>query len=87
MTHYSEGDHEADYPAQAILHLLLGRHPAVVAFDELVRELAHAPEHHGVAESVIRDGVSDLVGDGLAHRLDGFVLASRAAVRASVLIG
>jgi hypothetical protein len=69
-----------------VLGLLVSRHPGFVSFDELVRELVSAPEHHGLSEFAVRDGIADLVGDGLAHRLDQFVMASQAAVRANTLL-
>lgn len=78
---------EVDRAAVAVLGVLLTRHPAVVAIEELVREFVEAPERYGLSEPEVFDGVADLVGDGLAHRLDRFVVASRAAVRASSLIG
>jgi hypothetical protein len=77
----------SDRAAMAVLGVLLARHPALVAVDELVREVGEAPERHGLSEPEVRDGVADLVGDGLAHRLDRFVVASRAAVRAARLVG
>lgn len=57
-----------------ILHHVLSRHPAHVHFDELVREM-------GQEEFLVEDAVTQLVADGLLHRHDEFVLATRAAVR------
>ena len=74
-----------DAAAQALLGILLSRHPGLVHVDELVRELSQGPEHHRLSEPAIRDGAADLVGDGLAHRVDHFLIASRAAVRAIAL--
>lgn len=81
------GEQSPHDPAQAVLGLLLSRHPGLVAFEELVRELVDATERRVLSEVRVRDGIADLVGEGLAYRVDErFVMASQAAVRAGELI-
>jgi len=84
--HDTMREQSLDHPARTVLSLLLSRHPGLVAVEELVRELAEAPQEHKLAEHAIQDGITDLVGDGMAHRIDRFVMASRAAVRAKTLM-
>jgi DNA-binding transcriptional regulator PaaX len=70
-----------EYVDRAVLGVVLERHPAHVAFVELVDELVHACEHPVMSEELVRDGVARLVGAGLARRRGDLVLATRAAVR------
>ncbi|MDQ4125267.1 MAG: hypothetical protein M3134_06675 [Actinomycetota bacterium] len=63
-----------DILEHGLLHEVLGRHPAQLTFDELVRML-------GEERFLVEDAVAALVGDGLLHRHGDFIVASRAAVR------
>jgi hypothetical protein len=76
--------HEA---AAAVLDVLLARHPALVCFDDLVNDIARAPERPSHDEDDVRDGIADLVRDGLARRLGYYVVPTRAAVRGHELSG
>lgn len=80
-----DADRSPNYAAEVVLALLLARHPGLVHFDELVCDLVIAPEHPILSEVSVHDGIADLVGAGLAYRLDAFVLASHPAVRAAEL--
>jgi hypothetical protein len=71
---------EPDAAPRFLLDFLVSHHPALFALDELVREFTGKTEP-ATARVVIEEGVAELIGSGLAHRLDGFVFASRAAVR------
>ncbi|MCW2994384.1 MAG: hypothetical protein JWQ18_1879 [Conexibacter sp.] len=73
-------------PAAYLLDLLVEHHPALYSIDELGRLLA-SPEHDARQERfLLEEAVKILVGDGLAHRLDQFVFASHAGVRAAGLL-
>jgi hypothetical protein len=63
---------------QALLTFVLERHPAPVHADELSRAFA---------ADDWRASVTALLDDGLLHREGGLHVASRAAVRAAVLLG
>lgn len=76
---------DEDEVASIILDLVRRRYPALVATDELVRELAHPSLMQPIAEPAIYDGLVELTTSGLVHRLDGFVFASRTAIRAAEL--
>jgi hypothetical protein len=57
----------------AILGLLLGEdHHGLWSRAELERTLS-------AGSLTVTDAIADLIADGLAHELDGFILASRAA--------
>lgn len=71
----------ADDPTAAILDLLIGEHPSLLHVDELVRLYARGSIEHSDAERIVEDALSELLAGGLAHRLDRFVFASRAALR------
>lgn len=73
---------EADEVARLVLGVLLVRHPALVAVEELVREFGTQDRDRSMPEMFIQEGVDELVCSGLAHRLDRFVFASYSAVRA-----
>lgn len=70
--------------AQAILVVLLDRHPALMSVEELLRYAAY-PAEHAFTRQDIEDGVNDLARYGLAHRLDQFAFASYAAKRGEQL--
>lgn len=76
---------DSDEVARVILGVLLQRHPALVAVDELVRELALPSSTQRIQEPLIQDGLDDLARCGLIHQLDVFVFATRAAARAHEL--
>jgi len=75
-----------DAAAEAtVLRQLLDLHPAQVTLAELFRELGG--ESPGFAErDAIERAVRDLVGAGLLHDREGFLLPSRAALRFSELL-
>jgi hypothetical protein len=72
---------DEEYVDRAVLGVVLERHPAPVAFAELVAELVDADERPVLSEPFVRDGVAHLVAAGLARRHGQLVLATRAAVR------
>lgn len=74
-----------DLTAGPLLTILLDHYPVVLSLDELVREYAGLARDRQTAELMVADGLAALMGSGLAHKLDGFVFASRAAVRAGQL--
>lgn len=65
---------DPDVLEHALLYLVLARHPSHVHVDEIVREL-------GEERFLVDDALAALVADGLSHRHDAFVFATRAAVR------
>lgn len=71
---------------QVALSILLTRHPALVAFEELVAEFPQTGST-AVPDSVIHDAIDELVRLRLAHRLEQFVFASHTAVRVNELGG
>jgi len=75
----------ADEPAQVVLNILTGHYPALLAMDELIRECVSDSRDTAKTAAFVTDGVIDLQARGLAHRLDNFVFASRAAVAAEAL--
>lgn len=76
---------DRDNPARFVLGCLVARSPALLSVDELVREFAGSSQNLRVAQVLIDDSVAELLGCGLAHRLDRFVFASQAAIRSSEL--
>jgi hypothetical protein len=73
-------DDPASGPTPVLLDFLIARHPALYSFDELVRLFSSPDDDQARQRLEIEEGVQTLVGDGLAHRLEGFVWASHAAV-------
>ena len=63
----------------AVLQLVLALHPTALSFAELVRELGGGRDP-GERDAIER-AVRDLVGAGLLHRDEPFVLPTRAALR------
>jgi len=76
---------EHDEVARLILTVLLDRHPALVALDELVRYFDYRQPEDRIAAMFMREGVDELRRMGLAHQLDQFAFASYSAVRANEL--
>jgi hypothetical protein len=72
---------------ELVLSILLERHPALVAFDELVAEFPAADSDQAVPEAVIHDAIDELERLGLVHCLDRFLFASWRAIRAKQLVG
>lgn len=70
----------------AVLRWLLSLHPALVTFEELLREVASEPEDFAQRDAIDR-AVRDLVTAGLAHRNGEFVIPSHAALRLDRLLG
>jgi hypothetical protein len=81
----SAGDSQS--AEEAALRVLLGSHPALLRIDDLVRELVEAPARPRYDEPDVEDAVADLVRFGLAQRLESYVVLTRAAIRAEILIG
>jgi hypothetical protein len=81
----STGDHES--AEEAVLRVLLACHPTLISFDDLLRELVEAPPRPRYDEPDVEDAIADLVRFGLAQRLESYVVLTRAAVRADMLIG
>ncbi len=71
--------------ARLILGVLLERHPALVALEELVRYFDYRRPEDAISELFIREGVEALRRCGLAHQLGQFAFASYSAVRADEL--
>ncbi len=69
----------------AVLQQVLDIHPAQPTLDELVREVSGESPSFAERDAVER-AVRDLVGVGLLHNRDGFVLPTRAALRFSELL-
>ncbi len=70
----------------AVLRLLLELHPALIAFEELLREIAAGAADFGQRDALER-ALRDLAAAGLLHRNGDLVLPSRAAVRCDELLG
>jgi ethanolamine ammonia-lyase small subunit len=70
----------SDDPTAAVLDLLIGEHPGLLHVEELVRLYARGSVEHDAAARIADDAISELLASGLAHRLDQFVFASRAAL-------
>jgi hypothetical protein len=76
---------DSDEVARLVLMVLLDRHPALVALEELVRHFDYpCPETH-ISGTFIRESLDELRRAGLAHQIDQFALASHTAVRAHEL--
>jgi hypothetical protein len=76
---------EAEDHAAVVLDILLGQQPGLLHLDELVRLYARGSIEHDSASPIVDDAISELLASGLVHRLDRFVFASRAALRAREL--
>ena len=63
---------------RAVLTLTLAEHPVQLTLDDLGRELSDEPGDFAQRDAIER-AVRDLVGVGLLHRHDEFVLPTRAA--------
>lgn len=74
-----------DLTARAILVILLDHYPALLSIEELVSEYAGLSRDRQTAELMVADGLAALLCSGLIHKLNGFVFASRAAIRAGQL--
>jgi hypothetical protein len=77
---------QTDEVAQAVLVVLLDRHPALMSIEELVQYFA-LPTQSAFGSMLVNEGLDDLARWGLVHRLDRFVFASYAAVRGLELRG
>ena len=71
-----------DLNAAPLLTILLDHYPALMSLDELVNEFAGLSRDRKQAEMMVADGLAALMASGLIHRIDRFVFASRAAVKA-----
>jgi len=66
-----------------LFRLISERYPALVPLDELIREYRFPPDCHRDAPAIfVSEAVERLYHDGLVHRIEGFVFATRAGVRA-----
>ncbi|HEY5053321.1 MAG TPA: hypothetical protein VII45_07925 [Solirubrobacterales bacterium] len=70
----------------AILIHLLAIHPIQITIEELAREIDDRPEDFARRDALER-AVRDLVGVGLLHRRDSFVMPSHASIRFDELLG
>lgn len=70
----------------AVLKHLLALHPTQITVEELAREIDDRPEDFTRRDAIDR-AVRELVGVGLLHRRDPFVLPSHAAIRCDELLG
>jgi hypothetical protein len=72
-------------PTADILDILIDQHPGLLHIDELARMSGRASVDADAARRIVDDAISDLLAGGLVHRLDRFVFATRAALRAREL--
>jgi hypothetical protein len=70
----------------AVLQQVLALHPTAVTLEELARELGENGDRFAGRDALER-AVRDLVGAGLLHRSEHFVLPTRAALRFDELLG
>ncbi len=88
QTHRSTGSTwlpDQDEVTSVILSIVLKRHPALVAIEELVRELSEPSLMQCIDEPLVYDALEDLVTSGLVHRLDRFVFVTQTMIRATEL--
>lgn len=83
MRHNTDGGPEDEIVQNDVLSFLLDQ-PLLISIDELHREMAEGTYGPYGTDDVER-ATRDLVHAGLLHRLDGFVFATRAAIRCSGL--
>jgi hypothetical protein len=81
----SARDHQS--AEEAALRVLLACHPALISFDDLLRELVEAPPRPRYTEPDVEDAVAELIRYGLAQRVQHCIIVTRAAVRAESLLG
>jgi hypothetical protein len=74
---------EPDAVARFLLGFLTTNHPAMYTSDELAR-VCFGDVQQGERQA-IEEGLAELAGAGLAHRLGEFVFSSHAAMRAREL--
>jgi hypothetical protein len=70
----------------AVLKHVLALHPTVLTLAELIRELDGEGEGFTGRDAIER-AVHDLIGVGLLHRNEAFVMPTRAALRLDELLG
>lgn len=73
---------DQDEVASVILSILLKRYPALVAIEELVRELSEPSLMQCIEEPLVHDALADLLTSGLVHRLDRFAFPTQSMMRA-----
>lgn len=78
---------DGDEVARLILTVLLDRHPALVALEELAHYFDYQRPADRIDPMFVREGVDELRRMGLAHQLEQFAFASYSAVRANELTG
>lgn len=72
-------------PTADILDILIDQNPGLLHVDELARMYGRASVDPDTARRIVDDVISELLAGGLVHRLDRFVFATRAALRAREL--
>ncbi len=78
---------EADAATEsAVLQQVLDLHPTVITIEELAREF-DAGDPSSPERDAVERAIRDLVGAGLLHHSDSFVLPTRAALRFEQLLG
>lgn len=77
-------DAEDEIAQAGVLGFVIEEHPDHMTIPELLREMCRRPDDFGETDAVER-AVRDLVGAGLLHRLDKFVVPTRAALFVSRL--
>lgn len=68
-----------------ILDILIDQHPGLLHIDELARMYGRASIDPDSARRIVDDAIAELLAGGLVHRLDRFVFATHAALRAREL--
>jgi hypothetical protein len=68
---------DPNHSQRAVLGLLKGAHPAMLAADDVRRQLSDVPR--------VDEAIKTLVGDGLVSRVGDLLGVSRAAIRADQL--
>ena len=68
-----------------ILDILIDQHPGLLHVDELARMYGRATIDDDSARRIVDDAIAELLACGLVHRLERFVFATRAALRAREL--
>jgi hypothetical protein len=76
---------EPEDSAAVVLDILIGQHPSLLHVDELLLMYARGSIQHDRARLLVEDALSELLASGLVHRVERFVFASRAALRAQAL--
>jgi hypothetical protein len=76
---------DPDIATRFLLDFLVTSYPALFSEDELLQEFAGG-EIDEDTRLLLSEGIADLAGAGLAHRMGDFVFASWSAMRARQLL-